>query len=116
MFLRDASSCLRISTVLGDLAPHYLAIYGCAAVPRPEVACVSDVRAGHCTHLRRRHRGQRRRVAIQGQKLHLEGCTVPMDVNNRADIARLQGPVGNVLREHDAIMFFQRPASSADAR
>ena len=41
-----------------------------------EVACVGDLRAGRWTHRRRRHGGQRRRVAIQGQELHLEGSAV----------------------------------------
>ena len=74
---------------------------------------MGDVRASDWTHLRRRHGGHRRRVPIQGQKLHLVDFTVPMDVNDRADIPGLQARVGNVVREHDAIMSFQDPTSSA---
>ena len=76
---------------------------------------MGDVRAGDWMHLRRRHRGQRRRVAIQRQKLHLEGLTFRVHVDNRADIPGLQARVGNIVREYDAIMFFQQYASSADA-
>ena len=57
-----------------------------------------------------------RRVANQGQELHLEGFTAPMDVNNRSDISGLRARIGSVVREHHAIVFFQHPASSADAR
>ena len=39
-----------------------------------------------------------------------------MDVNNRSNIPGLQARLGNVVREHDAIMFFQHSASSADTR
>ena len=41
-------------------------------------------------------------MAIQSQELHLEGFTVPMDVNNRSDIPSLQVWVGNLVCERDA--------------
>ena len=49
--------------------------------------------------------GQRHRVAIRSLKLHIEGLTVLMDVNDRSVIPCVQARIGKVVREHDAIKF-----------
>ncbi len=45
-----------------------------------------------------------------------ERPAAPMNVHDRADVSRLQAVTGNVLREHDAIMFFQHLASRKPRR
>src|SRR5439155_10988992 len=82
---------------------------------RSQFTDVANVTAAHRPQLRGQHRRDGYGLSRKSDELNYVSRAVAVDMHDRADIARLQALIGDVSRQHNAIMFLNHNASKGYA-